>query len=136
MGSKKRLMYWSGAQSTGADMRKYLTGQEVSHWVSLGQCAFVYAARSWRAPTVVDLLQCHDRVCRQALLRILVEQESLWCHRPRLRWRHRGVVLMMGGIHVGGGEVPQACCRPSCCGWSIAGGLMCCWVIDRAQTGV
>lgn len=30
VGSRKRRMYWSGCQSTGAEMRKYLTGNGVS----------------------------------------------------------------------------------------------------------
>jgi hypothetical protein len=55
-------MYWSGCQSTGADMRKYLT-------------AGALVCRTWvnaRARTVVDLLQGNDTVRREALLGVLV----------------------------------------------------------------
>lgn len=77
VGSKKRRMYWSGDQSTGAEIKKYLTG-----------CASVRSkAEEEResAITVVNLLQRDNRVCGQALLSILVQQERLWCNRASLR---------------------------------------------------
>jgi hypothetical protein len=47
--------------------------------------------------TIVDLLQCNDRVGGQALLRILIQQEGLRSDWALLRWQHGGVVR--GGIH-------------------------------------
>ena len=47
--------------------------------------------------TIVDLLQCNDRVGGQALLRILIQQEGLRSDWPLLRWQHGGV--LRGGIH-------------------------------------
>lgn len=58
------------------------------------------------ARTVVDLLQCDDGVCGQALLRILVEQEGLWRHGPLLRWRHGRLVVR---IHDEGDGVGRRC---------------------------
>jgi len=55
-------MYWSGCQSTGADMRKYLTAGALV-------CGTAVNAR---ARTVVDLLQGNDTVRREALLGVLV----------------------------------------------------------------
>lgn len=57
-------MYWSGCQSTGADMRKYLTAVVLASYTK-GPCAA-------QARTVVDLLQGNDTVRRQALLSVLV----------------------------------------------------------------
>lgn len=64
----------------------------VSHWVCvaisrIGGASEGQALEAGR--TVVDLLQCNDRVCRQALLRILVKQKSLRGDRALLR-RHHG----------------------------------------------
>ena len=107
VGSKKRLMYWSWLQSTGADMRKYLTIRQVSKPM---HCAgvFVYVRRGLATHTVVYLLQCDHRVCRQALLRILVKKESFWCYGPLLRRRHRRVLVVW--VHVG---AEAECDRPS-----------------------
>lgn len=56
-------MYWSGCQSTGADMRKYLTA---------GALVCRRTKVNARARTVVDLLQGNDTVRREALLGVLV----------------------------------------------------------------
>jgi hypothetical protein len=57
-------MYWSGCQSTGAEMRKYLTAAALVGDTK-GQCAR-------QARTVVDLLQGNDTVWWEALLGVLV----------------------------------------------------------------
>jgi hypothetical protein len=57
-------MYWSGCQSTGADMRKYLTAGVL---VGDTKGSMHQAER-----TVVDLLQGNDTVWREALLGVLV----------------------------------------------------------------
>ena len=49
------------------------------------------------ALTVVDLLKGHDRVGRQALLRVLIQQEGFGRNRALLRWQHGGV--LRGSIH-------------------------------------
>jgi hypothetical protein len=54
-----------------------------------------------RVHTVVDLLQCHHGVGRQALLSILIQQEGLRSDRTLL-WRQHGGVLR-GGVHGGHG---------------------------------
>lgn len=93
VGSRKRLMYWSGDQSTGAEIKKYLTGS-----VSVRARASIDVDRKRgrklrRRRTVVDLLQSDYRVCGQALLGILVEKERLRGHRPSLRCAgHDGVL--------------------------------------------
>lgn len=86
-------MYWSGDQSTGAEIKKYLTGS-----VSVRARASIDVDRKigWRLRrrhTVVDLLQSDYRVCRQALLGILVEEEGLRGYRTSLRCAgHDGVL--------------------------------------------
>ena len=78
-------------------MRKYLTIDRVSRINALlGQRVCLHG----ESRTVVDLLQCDDRVCRQALLRVLVKQEGLWCNGALLRRRHGRVLVV--GIHDGG----------------------------------
>ena len=72
-------------------MRKYLT---VDQRQSMAHGMFGYARPGSRERTVVDLLQCDDRVCWQALLRVLVEQEGLWSHRPLLRRWHRRLAVV------------------------------------------
>lgn len=55
VGRRKRLMYWSCAQSTGAEMRKYLTvlvSVEIITWLQIGQVRL----------TIVHLLQGYNRV--------------------------------------------------------------------------
>jgi hypothetical protein len=68
-------MYWSGCQSTGADMRKYLTAA-VSVGLTRSQCTIRSNARlEWdmsEARTVVDLLKRDDTVRWEALLSVLV----------------------------------------------------------------
>jgi hypothetical protein len=68
-------MYWSGCQSTGADMRKYLTAA-VSIGRTRSQCTLCSNARRQRdmsgALTVVDLLKRDDTVGWEALLGVLV----------------------------------------------------------------
>jgi hypothetical protein len=66
--------------------------------------------------TIVDLLQCNDRVGGQALLRVLIQQEGLRSDWPLLRWQHGGV--LRGGIHGRHGcEIVRADRRgPSSCG--------------------
>jgi len=54
-----------------------------------------------RVHTVVDLLQCHDGIGRQALLSILIQQEGLRRDRTLLWWQHGGV--LRGGVHGGHG---------------------------------
>ena len=55
---------------------------------------FVYTAGSG-SRTVVDLLESDNRVCRQIVLRILVEEEGLRRHGPLLMgWRRHGRVLV------------------------------------------
>ena len=44
--------------------------------------------------TVVDLLERDHRVCRQIVLRILVEEEGLWRHGALLLGRRHGRVLV------------------------------------------
>lgn len=77
-------------------MRKYLTAHCVSdvHWHVL----FTHWER-----TIVHLLERDHRVCRQIVLRFLVEEEGLWSHGPLLggRRRHRGVLVAR--IHGEGG---------------------------------
>lgn len=68
-------MYWSGCQSTGAEIRKYLTAARVSthEAIQLGRlepCAS--SGDTDAARTVVDLLQGDDAVWRQALLGVLI----------------------------------------------------------------
>ena len=68
-------MYWSGCQSTGAEIRKYLTAARVSthERTQLGRlkpCAS--SGDTGEARTVVDLLQGDDAVRRQALLGVLI----------------------------------------------------------------
>jgi hypothetical protein len=57
-------MYWSGCQSTGAEMRKYLTAG-----VLVGDTK---GSMHKTERTVVDLLQGNDTVWREALLGVLV----------------------------------------------------------------
>jgi hypothetical protein len=69
-------MYWSGCQSTGADMRKYLTAA-VSVGRTRSQCTPLRsnARLEWdmsEARTVVDLLKCDDTVRWEALLSVLI----------------------------------------------------------------
>jgi hypothetical protein len=68
-------MYWSGCQSTGADMRKYLTAA-VSVGRTRSQCTLRSNARLERdmseARTVVDLLKRDDTVRWEALLSVLI----------------------------------------------------------------
>ena len=85
-------------------------------------------AKHDRRLTVIDLLQCNDRVRRQTLLRVLVEQESLGRHRALLRWRRHGGLVVMGGIHgcSGGGLAAKRGAKMSrrrdyC--WSRGGGV-------------
>ncbi len=59
VGSKNLRMYWSGVQSTGAEMRKYLTGR----W-----CQRTADVSRWRRLTVIDLLKRYLGILRQALL--------------------------------------------------------------------
>lgn len=49
--------------------------------------------------TIVYLLKSHDRVLRQTLLRILIQQKGLGLHRARLRWGHRRSLMV--GEHGG-----------------------------------
>jgi hypothetical protein len=69
-------MYWSGCQSTGAEMRKYLTA--AVSVVKTNQAMHCYCSmRDWTAAvddarTVVDLLKRNDAVRREALLGVLV----------------------------------------------------------------
>jgi hypothetical protein len=67
VGRRKRRMYWSGCQSTGAEMRKYLTGMaSAENRNNTGQRVFGARLR-WggkRARTVVDLLEGDDAVRR------------------------------------------------------------------------
>lgn len=58
--------------------------------------AIAIAIHWWRH-TVVDLLQRHDRVCRQALLRILIQQEGLGGNWALLRRQH--LLLLRVEIH-------------------------------------
>ena len=76
-------------------MRKYLTGFKISGCGLVSSVDAPELAESRH--TVVDLLQCNDGVLRQALLRVLVEQEGLGRdgallgrrrHRMMLRWIH------------------------------------------------
>lgn len=97
-------MYWSGCQSTGAEMRKYLTAGIVSAGAAGAGGGWRQGQRHQR--TVVDLLQGDDAVGRQALLGVLVEQKRLWGDRARLGRGHLGVVLR--GIH--GGLQADAVC--------------------------
>jgi hypothetical protein len=68
-------MYWSGCQSTGADMRKYLTAA-----VSVGRTRHLRTLQNnarlkWdmnEALTVIDLLKCDDTVRWEALLSVLI----------------------------------------------------------------
>lgn len=83
-------MYWSWVQSTGADMRKYLTA-------SWGQAAEPWMWKDGSGLTVVDLLQGDDGVGGQALLGVLVEQKGLGSHRPLLRRWHCRVLVT--GVH-------------------------------------
>ena len=53
-----------------------------------------------RVHTVVDLLQCHHGIGRQALLSILIQQEGLRSDWALLWWQHGGV-LLRGGVHGG-----------------------------------
>jgi hypothetical protein len=79
-------------------MRKYFT-------VDVGKPMVERACKMFRSIacdqlmklTIVDLLQCNDRVGGQALLRILIQQEGLRSDWALLRWQHGGVVR--GGIH-------------------------------------
>jgi hypothetical protein len=68
-------MYWSGCQSTGAEIRKYLTAARVSthEGTQLGCLEQrVGSGDTGAARTVVDLLQGDDAVRRQALLSVLI----------------------------------------------------------------
>lgn len=72
-------MYWSGCQSTGAEMRKYFTATALAgglRLLRLGRCADETDARRrfryLEGRTVVDLLEGDDAVGRQALLSILI----------------------------------------------------------------
>lgn len=76
-------------------MRKYLTGFKISGCGLVSSVDAPELAESRH--TVVDLLQCNDGVLRQALLRVLVEEEGLRRdgallgrrrHRMMLRWIH------------------------------------------------
>jgi len=84
-------MYWSWAQSTGAEMRKYFTMTIVSY------ALIEVGSKLYQIHTVVDLLQCHDGIGGQALLSILIQQEGLRSNWTLLRWQHGGV--LRGGIH-------------------------------------
>lgn len=85
-------MYWSGVQSTGAEMRKYFTAS-----MSVNGSLLRYGEEAWH--TVVNLLQRDDGVLRQALLRILIQQEGLGCDRALLLWRWHCRMLVVG-IHI------------------------------------
>ncbi len=91
-------MYWSWFQSTGADMRKYLTtvhGQSMAYsW----PCRICLRATGRVGRTIVYLLQCDDRVRRQTLLRVLVQQKRLRCNSALLRRWHRRL-LVVDWIH-------------------------------------
>ena len=91
-------MYWSGVQSTGAEMRKYLTGFMFS--------GFVHAdGRPWSQGgrhTIVDLLKSYLSILRQALLGFIGEHEGLGL----LRRGHGSMSLGLGihGVEGAGGD--------------------------------
>jgi len=79
VGRRKRRMYWSGVQSTGADIKKYLTA-----WSAMVDCVDGRGRL-----TIIDLLQCHLSILWQTLLCLTAQHESLW-----LLWRsHRRMML-------------------------------------------
>lgn len=73
-------MYWSGCQSTGAEMRKYFT-------VRLGSAFECGISAAVRPPTVIHLLKSNLSIVRQSLLCLGAQHERL-----RLLRRHGGVL--------------------------------------------
>jgi hypothetical protein len=70
-------MYWSGCQSTGAEIRKYLTTVVLAdNTRETSNASRMFDARrhctTMGARTVVDLLECDDAVRWEALLSVLV----------------------------------------------------------------
>lgn len=68
-------MYWSGCQSTGAEMRKYLTAAKLAHGRVHNGDVERHARCSGDksgARTVIYLLQGDDAVRRQALLGVMI----------------------------------------------------------------
>lgn len=96
VGKRNRLMYWSGCQSTGADIKKYLT-----------TAAFVSCTKRNKGTpdklgtlTVVNLLQGDLSVMWERLLRLGAQHESLWflgsCHGCILRIHHSAARVQIG----------------------------------------
>ncbi len=79
-------------------MRKYLTrvhGQSMAYsW----PCRICLRATVRVGRTVVYLLQCDDRIRRQTLLRVLVQQKRLRCNSTLLR-RWHGRLVVVDWIH-------------------------------------
>lgn len=96
-------------------MRKYLTapGSAVMH----GHVCWNGGGR-----TVVDLLECDDRICRQIVLRVLVEQEGLGGDGALLLLGRRHGGVLVARIHGGGGgEAGRECTAGAKGGSSRAG---------------
>lgn len=106
-------MYWSGVQSTGAEIKKYFTKDTISlqahgimwsflcrrddgrfdaaRWVGTGETALELAR------TIINLLERDLSILWQALLRCVGQHEGFgflwWCHRGiALREHGHGVV--------------------------------------------
>jgi len=76
-------MYWSGVQSTGAEIKKYFTtmfiGDKILYDRQRRRCLL----------TVIDLLQSYLGILGQTLLRFTAQHEGLWL----LWWCHRRMML-------------------------------------------
>lgn len=105
VGRRNLRIYWSGCQSTGAEIRKYLTVPRLAysseHWRRMRRCRSNSTSVTGAEHTVINLLQGDDAVRRQALLCVLVQEEGLRRDGASLRWGHLG-----GGKHAALQHVP------------------------------
>lgn len=76
-------MYCSGVQSTGAEIRKYLTVDRVSKVCRCELHPRIGPPMGPRPLTVIDLLQSDLRVLWQALLLGIGEHKGFWFLRRR-----------------------------------------------------